>query len=100
MARPRENFEIHNSNHPVRFPTILIMSVAVVGPFNGRDLFQELGISPLVGLFPVLGFAICVALIFIFANAKEWKIAAVIKGISLLFAILLGFFFALMEYNG
>jgi hypothetical protein len=84
----------------VTIPTILILAVVAYGMLNGRYLFQELGIPSLVGLFPILSFTTSIALIFVFPNAREWKMAALINAIPLVLVGLALLFFALIGYHG
>jgi hypothetical protein len=76
----------------VTAPTILIFVVALFGIFTRRFLFEEFGLSSLVGIYPVLAFTICVALSLVFPREREWKIAAAINGFPLLLLLVLAVF--------
>lgn len=77
-------------------PSILISVGLVVGIITN----QRLGIDPLIGLMPLYCFVISAALILVFPNKKEWKVAAAINAVPLVAVLLLGTLFWLVGYNG
>jgi hypothetical protein len=54
-----------------------------------------LGLPPVFGLLLLLSFVISVALIFVFPNSKEWRIAAFVNGIPLALLLLFGILLAI-----
>ena len=79
-------------------PSILISVGVVVGIITNQNL--RLGIDPLIGLMPLYCFVISAALILVFPNKKEWKVAAAINAVPLVAVLLLGILFWLVGYNG
>lgn len=79
-------------------PSILISVGVVVGIITNQRL--HLGIDPLIGLMPLYCFVISAALILVFPNKKEWKVAAAINAVPLVAVLLLGILFWLVGYNG
>jgi len=78
--------------------SILISVGVVVGIITNQNL--RLGIDPLIGLMPLYCFVISAALILVFPNKKEWKVAAAINAVPLVAVLLLGILFWLVGYNG
>lgn len=81
-------------------PTIVIAIGITIGIVMNRPFFETFGIPLFFGFIPLLGFVISVALIFVFPNSKEWKVAAAINAVPLVLVLLLGLFFWVIGYNG
>lgn len=75
-------------------------SVISLGIVFGIITNRPLGISPFIGLMPLYCFVISVALILVFPNIKEWKIAAAVNALPLAAVLLLGILFWLVGYHG
>ena len=70
-------------------PTILLFVGIAVWTVSGWST----GIPPYLGAAWLLSFVVSIALIFVFPNAKEWRIAAGINSIPFVLLLLLGIFF-------
>jgi hypothetical protein len=81
-------------------PAAVIIIGITIGIVLNRPFFGTLGIPMSFGFIPLFSFVISVALIFVFPNVKEWKIAAVINGIPFLAILLVGLLFFIVGYNG
>lgn len=95
---------------PILFslPTALILLQFIVGPiFDFSSTSNETqewpprprSMQAFLVFLPFLGFAACVAIVFVKPDAREWKIAAIFTGIpiALLFAMLT--FFWVIGYH-
>ena len=78
------------------FPSTAI-NVGIALGFASRETVGEANpVPPAFGFIPLISFVISVALIFVFPNSKEWRIAALINGIPLLLLLLLGIVLAIV----
>lgn len=77
-------------------PTIVLLAGVFVAILTG----QSIGLPVFFSIFPLLGFVIGMALIFVFPDSKESRIAAAINAIPLILVLLVSVFFWLVGYNG
>ncbi len=89
---------------PVIFtiPTVVLSVLFLAGVATGEYLVAYLP-EPLQGLslfLPLVGFAACVAMIFIKPTDREWKIAAIFTALPIALVFLIFLFFWLIGFNG
>jgi hypothetical protein len=84
----------------ITIPTVILTIGIAVGIIVNQPFFESLGIPLFIGFIPFLSFATSVALIFVFPNSKEWKVAAILNGIPFALLLLLALFWSVTGYHG
>lgn len=77
-------------------PTIILLAGVFLTILTGRSP----GLPTFFSFFPLIGFVVSMALVFVFPNTRQWKIAAAINAIPLAFVVLILLVFWLIGYNG
>jgi hypothetical protein len=69
-------------------PTILLWAISFYRAIFGGVYIRSTGVITAIMLLPVIGFAICVAMIFVKSDSREWKIAAIFNAMPIILALL------------
>jgi hypothetical protein len=78
------------------FPSSAISLGIALGLASRETMGEANPVPPALGFIPLMSFVISIALIFVFPNSKEWRIAALTNGIPLSLGLLLGIFIAIV----
>ena len=81
-------------------PTIVYWAVVLIGAFVNRPLFETFGTPAFLQALPFWNFIVSIALVFVFPNMKEWRVAAIINSIPIASILLLFTFFFVIGYHG
>jgi hypothetical protein len=81
-------------------PTIVYWTVVLIGAYLNRPLFETFGTPAFLQALPFLNFIVSIALVFVFPNMKEWRVAALINSIPIGLIFLLFTFFFVVGYHG